>query len=136
LAGLADRDERVPPFDRVARLRAAYGLGLAQDRDYRDAGSRAKGGFCEGLADPRALVGDGNPFDLELAECHFEVLDDLRSLVGAADNDSELARLVVVRRDHRARLVVFRAPEEVELALAIIVEDDREAVPVQRAGRP
>src|ERR671935_1691153 len=135
LAGLADGDERVAALDRVRRLGAGDGFGLAHDRDHGDPGRGAEGGLGECLADPGAVVGDRDPLDLQLAERHLEVLDDLRSLVGAADHGSELARLVVVEGDDRGRLLVFCTTEEVELALAVVVQDDREAAPGVEAER-
>src|SRR2546423_14338478 len=105
LAGLADGDQGVAALDRVARLGARDGLGLAQDGDHRDAGLRAEATVGEPLADRRAVVGDPDPLDLELAERHLEVLDDFRPLVGAADDGSALARLAVVEGDHRLRLL-------------------------------
>ena len=48
------------------------------------------------------LPRDGHPLDRELAERQLELLDDLRPLVGAAEHGAELARLVVVEREHGA----------------------------------
>src|SRR5262245_17619576 len=127
LARLADGDERVAALDRVGRLGAGDRLGLAEDGDDGDAGLRTEGALGERLAETRAVVGHRDPLDLQLTERHLEVLDDLRPLVGAADDRPELARLVVVERDHGLGLVVVRAAEVVELALAVVVEDDREA---------
>ena len=59
----------------------------------------------------------------------LEVLDDLRPLVGAADHGPELPRFVVVEADHLRRLVVVIVTEEVDLADAVVVQDDREPPP-------
>ena len=56
----------------------------------------AEAALREGLPDRRARVRDRHPLDGELAERHLELLDDLRPLVGAADDRAELARLVVL----------------------------------------
>ena len=67
--------------------------------------------------------GHRHPLDRQLSERHLEVLDDLRPLVGAAEHRTELARLVVLELEHRLRLVVVRAREEVELPHAVDVLD-------------
>jgi hypothetical protein len=108
-------------------LRAGDRFGLAQDRDHGDARLGAKAGLGEGLSDPGAVVRNRDLFDLELAQRHLEVLDDLGALEGAADDGAELARLVVVESDHRQRLFVAGVREVVELTLAVVVQDHGEA---------
>ena len=49
-----------------------------------------------------------DPLDLQLAERELELLDDLRPLVGAAEDRAELAGLVVVSAITARRLVVAR----------------------------
>ena len=80
-------------------------------------------------------VGDGHPLDRELAEGHLQLLDDLRPLVGAADERAELARLVVLELDDRLRLVVVAVREPVELALALVVEDHGQLAAVRGQAR-
>ena len=80
----------------------------------------------ERVPDRRAVVGDADPLDRELAERQLEVLDDPGALVRATQDRAEPARLVVVELDHRLRLVVRGAGEHVELARALVVQDDGE----------
>src|SRR5262245_48689985 len=133
LPELADRDERVALLDNVGRLGSRDGLGLTQDRDHRDSRPGAEAAFGERLPNTRALFRHGNPFDRELAERQLELLDDLRPLVGAADDGPELARLVVVEPDHGGGLVVRSVGEEVDLPVAVVVQADREP---SASGRP
>src|SRR5918995_4368773 len=126
LACLADGDERVASLDNVVRLGARDRVGLTQDGDDRDPVLCPELGFGEGHVDPGARVGHWDPLDLELAERHLEVFDDLRPLVGAAEDGAELTRLVVVEGDHGARLVVAGPPEPVELPLSVVVQDQRD----------
>ena len=100
-----------------------------------DPGALAERALREGLPDRRARVGNGHPLDGELAEGHLELLHDLRPLVGSADDRAELARLVVLELDDRGRLLVVRAPEPVDLALALVVEDHGQPAPVRGEGR-
>ena len=88
---------------------------------------RAEAALGERPPDRRAVVRHGNPLDRELPERHLELLDDLRTLVRAADHSAELARLVVVEPDDRRRLVVMVVPEEVDLAHTVVVQHDRQA---------
>ena len=60
---------------------------------------------------------------------HLQVLDDLRPLVGTAEHGTELPGLVVLELEDRARLVVVRASEEVELAHAVDVLDHSHSGP-------
>ena len=127
LTGLADRDQRVARWITSSGWAPGDRLRLAQDRDHGDPGLRAEAALGERLPIDGLASGTGIHSIEELAERHLEVLDDLRPLVGAADHRAELARLVVVEADHRARLVVVALPEEVELALAVVVQDHRES---------
>ena len=68
-------------------------------------------------------VGNRDPLDLQLPQRHLELLHDPGTLVGPADDRSELAGLVVVELDHSRRLVVVLAPEVVDLPLAVVVHD-------------
>ena len=113
----------VAPLNRVAGLGAADGLGLAENRDHRHAGAGAEGTLRERPADCRTVARYRHPLDAQLAECHLQLLDDLRPLVGAADHRAQLACLVVVELDHRRRRVVGGAAIVVDLALPVVVED-------------
>ena len=53
-----------------------------------------------------------DPLDRQLADRHLELLDDLRPLVGAAEDRAELARLLVLELDDRGRLLGGRPVEE------------------------
>ena len=82
---------------------------------------------------------DRDPLDGELAERHLELLDDLRPLVGAAEDRAELARLVVLELEDCRGLLVARVTEDVELAGAVEVLDDGHAAAVvgrERELRP
>jgi hypothetical protein len=103
------------------------GLRVTEDRDHSDARLRAELALRERLADPRARLRHLDPLDQELSERHLEVLDDLRALVRPADDGAQLARFVVVERDHGGRLVLAPAPEPVQLALAVVVQDHGQA---------
>src|SRR5437763_16913265 len=91
LTRFADGDERVAPLERVGGLGTGDRLGLARDCNNGDAGFGAEAALGEGFPDPGAVVGNGGPFDLELAERHLQILSDLRPGVSAADSGPGLA---------------------------------------------
>ena len=73
-----------------------------------------------------------DPLDLELAEGHLELLDDLRALVGTPEQGAELARLVVVQLEHDGGIVVARTAVDVDLPVAVVVLDHGHAAPAHR----
>src|SRR4029077_15539367 len=101
------------------------GSGRRRDADPREARLHRDPAPRERLTDQRAVVRYRNPLDRQLAERQLELLDDLRPLVGPADDRAQVARLLVVETDHLRRLVVVLVTEEVDLADAVVVEDDR-----------
>ena len=134
LPGLAHHDERVAVEDHVVGLGARDRLRLAQDRDHGDAGPLAEAAIGERPPVDPAVVRHLDPLDLELAERHLQLLDDLRPLVGAAEERAELPRLVVVQLEHDRRLLVAPAAVDVDLPVAVVVLDDGDAAPGRRAS--
>src|SRR6185503_11445268 len=125
LPELADRDERVALLDDVGRLGSGHGLRLAQDGDDRDPRPGSERAVGERATDRRAAVRNRYPLDRELAESHLQLLDDLRTIVGTAEDRAELACFLVVQRDDGAWILVVAGAEEVDLAHAVAVHDHR-----------
>src|SRR4029453_5270884 len=87
----------------------------------------------ERAADGRAVVRDANPLDQKLAERHLELLDDLGPLVRPGEDGAKLPRLLCVEPKHCLWILVVLAAEVVDLADAVVVEDDGQARAVVRA---
>src|SRR5687767_13307450 len=132
LPELSDSDERVTLLEDVSGLRAGHRLGLTEDGDDRDPRARAEPALGQRLSNRRAAVGDGHPFDCQLAERHLELLDDLRAIVGAGDHRAELTGFVILELDDRRRVLVAGVPEVIDLAETLVVEDDRHPASVGR----
>ena len=101
-------------------------LRLAQDGDDRDAVLRTKLSLGERLADP-GLVSGTATHSIWSSPSAISRSSTILGRSYAAKEGAKLTRLVVVERDHGGGVLVVRAPEPVELSLAVVVQDERDA---------